>query len=241
MHTLLIPRELSRNYYLDDPNGAGGGEPAGDPAPAEGGDGFQIPEKFQGKSLEDVVKSYSELEKQLGQKSQTPDVTKIIDSKFNELRQALESKNTTPTEDDELRKSHKEYLKSLGVPTMEDVTQAEEKGYKKAMLALTAKELESKYNGSDGKPKFSAQEIAQYAMNEAPEWLRGAPLEAVYEYKHKADLEAWKIADAIKRNKAPSVPSGTKTTPHQSKPIDPSNREAIRASAIARLEAQNEA
>ena len=58
--------------YDEGGEGGGTGESQGDGTPAEGSDAgsddSNVPDKFKGKSTEDVIKSYQELETQLGSK-----------------------------------------------------------------------------------------------------------------------------------------------------------------------------
>ena len=76
------------------PPEGGEGQPEGTPAPTESE--FQMPDKFKGKTAEDVAKSYQELEKELGKKNQTPAEIVEIKNSLTELRQALEAKKEEP-------------------------------------------------------------------------------------------------------------------------------------------------
>ena len=223
--------------YLADPDPAGGGEgePAGDPAPTPSGDNFQMPEKFAGKSAEDVAKAYAELEKEYGKKSgQSVDYNKIGELIDNKLTNFRPSKEETLTPDEaETNQRNKDYAKSIGLATVDDVKRAEEEGYKKAMLQLTATQLETKFDGKDGRPAFKAKEIAEWITSgQAPEYLKGAPLEAVYEARFSKEITDWKIAQALKGNRAPIVPKGGPKpppgTPDLSKMTEAQRREHLR-------------
>ena len=204
--------------YLADEGGEGGGagegQPAGSPAPADGA--FQMPEKFTGKSPEDIAKAYAELEKEYGKKSgQSVDYNKIGELIDNKLTNFRPSKEETLTPDEaETNKRNQEYAKSIGLATVDDVNKARDEGYKKAMLQLTATQLETKFDGKDGRPAFKAQEIAEWITSgQAPEYLKGAPLEAVYEARFSKEITDWKIAQALKGNRAPIVPKGGPKAP----------------------------
>lgn len=219
------------------PPDGGEGQPDGSQAPADGS--FQVPDKFKDKPIEEVIKSYQELEKQLGNKPTTPDFGKLqsfIENKFNELRS---SKEETFTPDEaETNQRNKDYAKSIGLATVDDVNQAREEGFKKAMLHLTATQLEAKFDGKDGRPAFKANEIADWITSgQAPEYLKGAPLEAVYEARFSKEITDWKIAQALKGNRAPIVPKGG---PKPS-PGTPDTSKMTEEQRVAHLKAQVEA
>ena len=218
------------------PGTPGEGQPDGSTAPAEGS--FQVPDKFKDKPIEEVIKSYQELEKQLG-KDKTPDFGKLeqfIDNKFNELR-ASKEEPLTPDEA-ETNKRNKDYAKSIGLATVDDVNQAREEGFKKAMLRLTATQLETKFDGKDGRPAFKANDIAEWITSgQAPDYLKGAPLEAVYEAKFSKEITDWKIAQALKGNRAPIVPKGGPKPPPGTPDTSKMSEEARKAHLKAQIEA----
>ena len=233
-HTLLIPRTISRLYYLDDPNGgAGGAGTGGDPAPADpsGGDSFQMPEKFAGKSVEDVAKAYAELEKTLGSRSPSVDYNKIaelMDQKLTTLRPSVPA---DPTEEENMRQQ-RELGRKLGFATTEDVNSAKESGRREAMLAITATQLETKYSGKDGEPAFKAPDMVDW-LKTAPEYVKQMPLERAFQERYSKEFRDLEIKKAIQGNRAPIVPKGGPKpppgTPDTSKMTPEQRREHIKA------------
>src|SRR3990167_1168917 len=223
------------------PPEGGEGQPEGTPAPIESE--FQMPDKFKGKTAEDVVKSYQELEKELGRKNQTPAEIAEIKNSLTELRQALEAKKEEPEgesgEGDDLAQKQKDYLQSMGVTFQEDVQRIKEEAKKEYELDRTFESLEKEIDGKDGRPKFDRKEIADYALKNGYDSLSPT---AVYKLKNEKELIDWHIKQAQKGNRAPSVPEGGKkpSTPGgDDKKLSQMTDEERRAHIIAKINAES--
>ncbi len=222
------------------PPAGGEGQPEGTPAPAEGE--FQMPEKFKGKSAEDVAKSYAELEKELGKKGNSSADVERIEKQITELRQAIEAKKEGEGEGedggDDLVKKQKDYLRSMGVTFVEDIPEMEERARKDYELARTFETLEKEYDGKDGRPKFDRVDIAKYARENGLD--TNTPMQ-VYKLKHDKELIDWHIKKAQKGNGAPIVPEGKgKTTPPggDGKDLSKMTDEERRDHIVAKINAQ---
>ena len=240
--TLLYPKAVSTRYYLDAPDGGGGGgEPAGDPAPTpDGGSSFQMPEKFQGKTAEQIAEIHTNLEREYtklkqggGSSKELSELRGYIDNKFNELRSA-----STPADPgaEEARKQQIQIAKDLGLAFQDDVQKAREEGRREAMLATTAAQLETKYSGKDGRPAFKSSEHVEW-LKSAPEWIKAMPLERSFQERHAKEFRDFEISEALKGNRAPSVPKGgpkpAPSTPDTSKMSEEQRRAQITASIEA--------
>lgn len=165
-----------------------------------------MPEKFAGKSAEDIIKAYTELEKTLGQRSpSTVDYNKIGELIDNKLKDLRPPQVTDPTQEENMRQQ-KEIAKSLGLAFKEDVEQAKAQGYKEALLLNINTELEKKYSGKDGRPAYNTEAVKGFVQQNP--WLREAHPEIVYKQMHEKALRDWDIAQALKGNRAPAVPKG---------------------------------
>ena len=218
------------------------GQPVETPAPAPTETEFQMPEKFTGKSAEDIAKSYTELEKQLGEKSKTPAEIGEIKNELKELREAILSKNQPPVEEDVAATNTKNYLNSLGYVSKEDLAKAQEQGRKDYELSRMNADLAKKYDGKDGRPMYNGQDVADYAVKNG---MNSLPPETVYKLKHEAELRDWDIKQALRGNRAPSVPGQNKSIqppsgPDLSKLKGEQLENAVRNNAISRIQAQNE-
>jgi len=220
------------------------GQPVETPAPAPAETEFQMPEKFTGKSAEDIAKSYTELEKQLGEKSKTPAEIGEIKNELKELREAILSKNQPPVEEDMAATNTKNYLNSLGYVSKDDLVKAQEQGRKDYELSRINADLANKYDGKEGKVPvvFNAQELAVYAREKGYERLHP---ETVFKLKYEAELRDWDIKQALKGNRAPSVPGQGKgvqppSGPDLSKLKGEQLENAVRDRAINRIQAQSE-
>ena len=199
-------------------------------APADGG--FQMPEKFAGKSAEDVAKAYAELEKAFGAKS-----TSAVD--YNKIAELMDQKLTTlrpsvpadPTEEENMRQQ-RELGRKLGFATTEDVNSAKESGRREAMLAITATQLETKYSGKDGEPAFKAPDMVDW-LKTAPDYVKQMPLERAFQERYSKEFRDLEIKKAIQGNRAPIVPRGGPKappgTPDTSKMSAEQRREHIKA------------
>jgi hypothetical protein len=141
----------------------------------EGGDPtneYEVPEKFKGKSLEDVVKSYTELEKEFGRKNNEVGELRSLADKL--LQQELESKQT-PVETKEV--------------TFDDLVESPEDAVS-GIVDNRVKELESKlenYNREAGLAKFQAKHTDYNEVGQDPkfqEWIKGST------YRTKMFLQA---------------------------------------------------
>ena len=223
--------------YLNEGEGGGGekGEPEGQ-APAEGGEAggetYELPEKFKGKTVEDVAKSYSELEKEMGKKGQSSAEIAEIKNSLNDLRSSLESKNEA--DPNELESQHKEYLKKLGFSTKEDLAQAKESGRKEAEYDRINENLSVKYDGKDGKPKFDRKEIEVFANENKALGYNSIHPETLYKIKNEQALADWAVKEALKGNRSPGVPqvkkgSSAPTGKDTSKMTEDERREYMKA------------
>ena len=216
------------------PPSGGEGESAGTPTPADSG--FQMPEKFAGKSVEDVAKAYAELEKTLGQRnSSSVDYNKIaelMDQKLTTLRPSVPA---DPTEEEDMRQQ-RELGRKLGFATREDVDSAKESGRREAMLAITATQLETKYSGKDGEPAFKAPDMVDW-LKTAPEYVKQMPLERAFQERYSKEFRDLEIKKAIQGNKAPIVPRGGPKPP----PSTPDVSKMKQEDRVAHIKAQLEA
>ena len=221
--------------YLNEGEGGGGeGQPEGQ-APAEGGEAggesYELPEKFKGKTVEDVAKSYSELEKELGKKGQSSAEIEEIKNSLNDLRSSLESKEADPNE---LESQHKEYLKKLGFSTTEDLAKAKESGRKEAEYDRINENLSVKFDGKDGRPKFDRKEIEAFANENKALGYTSLHPETLYKIKNEQILADWAVKEALKGNRSPGVPpvkkgSSAPTGKDTSKMTEDERREYMKA------------
>lgn len=210
-----------------------------------GGETYQVPEKFKGATPEETIakmgKSYSELEKELGDRSKSSAETEAIKSSLTELHKAIESlKPKEENPDDLAAQNTKVYLDGLGYATKEDVAKAREEGFKEYKLQQTVEQLRSKYDGKDGKPIFAEDDIKGYANQNG---LQSLPPEQVYKLKFEKELLDWNVKEALKGNRAPSVPGAGKGAQQPAEPdyskMKPSELETMaRENALKRIQAQ---
>jgi hypothetical protein len=221
-------------------------KPVETPVPAStGGDEFQMPEKFQGKSAEEIAKSTVELERKLteltandGSKAEIAKLTEQI----TKLQEAILSKNQPPVEEDVAAQNTKKYLNDLGYVNKDDLAKAQEQGRKDYELSRINADLVNKYDGKEGKVPviFNPQEIAIYAKEKGYERLHP---ETVFKLKYEAELRDWDIKQALKGNRAPSVPGQGKGSQQPAGPdlskMKPEEAEAIaKENALKRIQAQ---
>ncbi len=236
--TSYIEDEATRNrrYLADEIDGGSeGGEPD---APAHAEDQSDsgestLPDKFKGQSAEQIYKSYQELEKRLGERS--PDYASRLENQITELREAILKKDTPEDKPDDVSVQQKEYLRSLGVPMMEDLERIKDQARRDYEFDRTLETLSGKYDGKDGRPKFDAREISQYAIEKN---LSSLPPETIYKIKYEKELMDIAISQALKGNKAPSVPGTTKKPNAQSEP-DTSSMSSQELEALARQKAMD--
>lgn len=172
----------------------------------DGSSKFQMPEKFTGKSAEDIAKQYIELEKHLDGKNKSADEIAEIKNSLTELRETLSRKAEDP-EEANLEQQHKDYLKKLGVPVDFDLNKIKESVAREYAVTSKVAQLEKDFDGKDGKPKFDRTDISKYALDNG---LQNVDPEIVYQTKFHKDLIDWEIKRALKGNRSPSVPEGQK-------------------------------
>ena len=234
-----MPTDPKKAHLVDPeitPGTPGEGESAVTPTPTDGG--FTMPEKFTGKSAEDIAKSFVELEKTLGQRSQsTVDYNKIgelIDNKLTNLRPSVPVDPDVKAQRDEQIKLGRE----LGFATREDVDSAKESGRREAMLAITATQLETKYSGKDGEPAFKQDSMVQWLNDPTtPSYVKQMPLERAFQERFSKEFRDIEIRKALQGNRAPIVPKGgpkpTPSSPDTSKMSEDQRRAHIKASLEA--------
>ena len=193
--------EAGAGSGADDSGGDGAGEGEGE---------FQLPEKFQGKSAEEVAKSYVELEKSLSKKGVSPEELGSIKSELKSItdyirsapgRSENEGDKGEGGEDKEYQQKQKDYFKSMGFLTKEELATEREEFGKSIKFEQRLDTLEKAYDGKDGRPKFDRQAIAQYA--EANEmWVDP---ETVYKAMNEKVLIEWHIKQALEKGHGPHV------------------------------------
>lgn len=223
LQTCLFPKQAVLNrLYNTLPEGEGGGgsgEPEGSPAPEE--DDFQLPDKFKAdsekESLKKAVTSYQELEKELGKKGNSAQEIADIKNTLNELRSVIESKKEDGERGDEYLKQQKELGKSLGFVTRDELESAKEQGRREAELDRINETLQEKYNGKDGRPVYDRQAMTDFAKEKGYTNLHP---EIVYKLMHEKEIDDWKVKQALKGNRSPSVPEGGRkpTKPNENEP-----------------------
>lgn len=178
----------------------------------DGGGEFEMPEKFKDKSAEEIAKSYTELEKQLGDPTKSSEEISEIKGQLKTITEHLEKIGELPPtepepkkeeeEEEDYAKRQKEYFKKMGFMTKEDIDEAKKETAKEIKFDNRVAELEKRYDGEDGRPKFDKKAVAEYAEKHE---LYADP-EIVYEQMHKKELIDWHIKKANEKGKGPQVP-----------------------------------
>lgn len=122
-----------------------------------------------------------------------------------ELRQQIAKmenntvKENLPQEDpsiaaakEQLKGLIKEIAPELGYVSKDELRQQEQD----KTLQTTLSNLETKYNGSDGRPKFDRKEVVKFAIDNGV-----SDAEAAYKLKHEAELDNWKIEQALTKSR----------------------------------------
>lgn len=237
LRRLLFPQPVSMRLHLADPDlGGGGGEPA-DKAPE---DSFQMPDKFQGKSPEEIAKSYTELEKQLGSRNNSDVDVSEIKQQLSDLRKSWEDSNKKPDDTEDAQNIQKEYFRKLGFVDKDSIQSYKEEAKQEFEFDQEMKSLSKEFDGKDGRPKFEAKDIAKYAQEHG---LTKASPNVVYKLKYSEELADWKVKKALEGNKANHVPKGGgKPSPKSDAPnmakMSPDERKAL---ITKRLEAEQDA
>lgn len=107
----------------------------------------------------------------------------------------LKAKVNPPVPEDEQTKAVKETLKNLGFVTREEQESEMRRREEDAQLDKTFTKLESKYDGKDGRPKFSRQEILDYYRESR---ISSDP-EVLYKHKFEKELDNWKLQQALSK------------------------------------------
>lgn len=119
--------------------------------------------------------------------------TKELERKLAEIEaRSSETKTETPTAPIPQADLIKKQLKELGFVSREEIEQQESD----RRLQENIKSLSEKYNGKDGRPKFSKEKVVEYAAKN----LIGN-LEVAYKQMHEADLINWHITQAMSKSK----------------------------------------
>lgn len=116
-----------------------------------------------------------------------------LKSQLNEI-QAEKTQSTPPNpQEEQIKQQLDHYLKELGYVSKKELEQVEAD----RELQNTIQELEKKYNGKDGRPKFSRDETIDFARKN----LIGN-LEIAYKQMHEAELMDYAIKKAMGKTKA---------------------------------------
>lgn len=109
----------------------------------------------------------------------------------------LRAKAAPPVPEDEQTKAVKETLKNLGFVTREEQEAQARQREEDAQLDKTFSALETKYDGKDGRPKFSRQDILDFYR----ETRVSSDPEVLYKVKHEKELLNWEIQQALSKTK----------------------------------------
>ena len=221
MKTRLFPvMQRFDRMYLADNDGAGG---EGGGGASEGGDGggqpaYEVPEKFRGSTPEETITklgtSYKQLEDELARRGTgDPQYSKLEQQLAEQgelLRQLAKGKEDTPLDDEQIAAQKKYYKETLGLVGADElgsaVKQAQEAAVEAAKFDFRMKNLEAKYDGADGKPKFDPKAVSDYALSKG---MDKADPETVYEHMHMKEIIDWQLKAALKKQ-APPVPGSGK-------------------------------
>lgn len=127
---------------------------------------------------------------------------KRLEEEINEIRESLKELKTPKetaapqTTDPAVAQQEaliREQLKKMGFVSKEEIQQIEED----RKLDSTMSQLEQKYSGKDGKPKFNRRDILEYARDN-----QIGNLEAAYKLKYQAELIDAAIKEATSKTKA---------------------------------------
>lgn len=101
-----------------------------------------------------------------------------------------------PTEPDPQQKIIREQLEAMGFITKEQQAAEIKRQREDAAVQAELTQLESKYSGQDGRPKFDRKEIITYAIEN-----QLGNLETAYKQKHEQELIDWHVQQAIAKTK----------------------------------------
>lgn len=142
------------------------------------------------KSTEEQVVPYSRF-KEVNEKAKRADE---LEARLKEL----EAKAAPVVEEDEQTKQVKETLKNLGFVSKEELEVQKKQEREDIELDKKLTQLETKYNGADGKPKFSRQEIFDFYQSSGR--ISSDP-EVLYKQKFETELTNWSIQQALTKTK----------------------------------------
>lgn len=110
----------------------------------------------------------------------------------------LESKPQEVTPENEQEKALKETFKNLGFVSREELQAEKQRQVEDAQLDKTLTQLETKYDGKDGRPKFSRKEIFDFYQSSGR--ISSDP-EVLYKTMHEKEIINWNIQQAISKSK----------------------------------------
>lgn len=118
------------------------------------------------------------------------------------LRDEMVSSKQTQTPQDPAQEQQRELvkkqLKELGFVDQSEVEQKLNQIEEDQRLESTMKQLEVKYNGSDGRPKFNRREVLEYARDLG---IKPSKLESAYRLKYQSELMDYAIKQASGKTK----------------------------------------
>jgi len=114
---------------------------------------FTIPEKFKGKSPEEIAKAYTELEKKLGEKAKEPEEPKVEDKKEDD-------KEPVPIAQDEM-KSYVEEVLQNGDLSPDTLNALKEKGYSEEEIKAKVTEVKEYAEFQKYKQEKVLQEVLE--------------------------------------------------------------------------------
>lgn len=143
--------------------------------------------------------------------STTDDEQKVPYSRFKEVNEKakrveelearlkeLESKPKELTPENEQEKALKETFKNLGFVSREELEAEKQRQVEDAQLDKKLTQLETKYDGKDGKPKFTRQEIFDFYQSSGR--ISSDP-ELLYKTKYEKEIINWNIQQATSKTK----------------------------------------
>jgi hypothetical protein len=142
------------------------------------------------KNLEEQVVPYSRF-KEVNEKAKRAEE---LEARLKEL----ESKAAPKVEEDEQTKQVKETLKNLGFVSKEELEVQKRQEREDVELDKKLTQLETKYSGADGKPKFTRQEIFDFYQSSGR--ISSDP-EVLYKQKYEKELTDWSIQQALTKTK----------------------------------------
>lgn len=174
----------------------------------------QLREKHPNVDFEEMPRSWT----------QTRQEVSSLKKELDELKSAPKQ-DLSPEDEDRKRDLKKlfndPYVKELIKETVVSPTlvQSEQELRKEIELENSLEKLESKYDGSDGKPKFDRRDIIEYAQENK---LPISKLELAYKELNEKELDEWKVKNAMSK-KRPSTysergRSGSEKAPQDIKP-----------------------